>query len=95
MENMCQHLSVKLPYLCDTKAVDHEYIMILWPYASRLIIPFKILCTSPGQRAFPFCSQYKVPVNQHDTQPGKIFTLQLTRTDPVVDGRVMTLSARL
>lgn len=41
------------------------------------VISFAILCTSPGQRAFPFCSLYKVPPNQHDTQP--------THTDAAVE----------
>ncbi len=69
--NICP-TSERLLCLCNTSAVDHVYIRILWAY-TRLVIWFEILCTSPGQRAFPFCSQYKVPLNRHDTQPGKIF----------------------
>ena len=69
---------MELPCLCNTQLVDHVYITILWAYASSLVICFEILCTSPGQRAFPSCSQYKVPLNRHDTQPGTIFSPQST-----------------
>lgn len=71
--NICL-LSVRLPGLCNTAAMAHVYITILWVYEGRLVICLNILCTSPGRRAFPSCSQYKVHLNWHDTQSGKIFT---------------------
>lgn len=67
-------LSGRLPWLCNTSAMTPVYIVILWVYEGRPIVSFKILHTSPGQKALSSCSQYKVQLNRHDRQSGKIFS---------------------